>query len=52
MQISFILFDVHFDLAPGQDIFGSGCSDLYEQLIFCHKLFCFVQNHEIIVISI
>ncbi len=27
MQISFILFDVPFDLAPVQDIFGCACSD-------------------------
>ncbi len=27
MQISFILFDLHFDLAPVQDIFGCACSD-------------------------
>ncbi len=27
MQIFFLLFDVPFDLAPGQDIFGCVCSD-------------------------
>ncbi len=49
MQIFFILFDVPFDLAPGQEIFGCACSDpsLREQLIFCHKLFSFVQNRDL-----
>ncbi len=45
MQISFILFDVHFDLAPGQDIFGCACSDpslrainiLSQIILFCSE---------------
>ncbi len=45
MQISFILFDVHFDLAPGQNIFGCACSDpslraihiLSQIILFCSE---------------
>ncbi len=45
MQISFILFDVHFDLAPVQDIFGCACSDpslrainiLSQIILFCSE---------------
>ncbi len=45
MQISFILFDVPFDLAPGQDIFGCARSDpslreiniLSQIILFCSE---------------